>query len=52
MRTHERVAENLGAADVALTEADMTELERILSEIRIYGNRTDEDIRKLKTMRE
>ncbi len=52
MRSLERIEENLGAADVELTAADMAELEDILSGIKIYGNRTDEDIRKLKIMKE
>lgn len=52
MRSLVRIEENLGAADVDLTETDMAELEDILSQIKIYGNRTDEDIRKLKTMKE
>lgn len=50
MRRIERITENLEAADVVLTKTDMAELEKSLSEITIYGNRTDEDIRKLKTM--
>lgn len=52
MRTIDRITENLGAADVELTAEDMAELADILSGIKIYGNRTDEDIRKLKTMKE
>ena len=50
MRREERIAENLGASDVTLSDADMEKLEERLSRITIYGNRTDEDIMKLKDM--
>lgn len=50
MRTESRIGENLGSADVKLTEQEFGALESALSEITIYGNRTDEDIMKLKDM--
>lgn len=39
-----RIQENLGAADVKLTEEEFQQIEKELSAIEIYGNRTDEDI--------
>lgn len=48
MRHEERLTENLGAADVELTEREYQEIEAALSRITIYGNRTDEDIAKLR----
>ena len=50
MRREERVRENLGPADVELTAEELAELEKALSEIEIHGNRTDEDIAKLRYM--
>lgn len=50
MRREERVRENLGSADVELTAEELAELEKALSEIEIHGNRTDEDIAKLRYM--
>lgn len=44
MRTLARLQENLGAAAVELTPADMQSIDARLKEIPIYGNRTDEDI--------
>ena len=43
-RTTERIRENLGAADVVLTNDEFEQLEAELSKIKIFGNRTDEDI--------
>ena len=51
MRKDERIVENLGAADVKLTEEEFNSIENELSKIKIHGNRTDEDIGKLKTVR-
>ncbi|MCG7337847.1 aldo/keto reductase [Staphylococcus sp. ACRSN] len=48
MRKESRVNENLGAADVHISEEEYTALENELSKIKVYGNRTDEDIAKLK----
>ncbi len=50
MRREERVRENLGSADVELTEEELAAIERALSKIEIHGNRTDEDIAKLRYM--
>jgi aryl-alcohol dehydrogenase-like predicted oxidoreductase len=40
----ERIQENLGAADVELTDAEFARIEEELTRIEIHGNRTDEDI--------
>ncbi len=50
MRKEERVRENLGSADVRLTEQELLALENALFGIKIYGNRTDEGIAKLRYM--
>ena len=47
MRSTERIRENLGAAEVRLTEGEFSRIEDELSKIAIHGNRTDEDIAKL-----
>jgi aryl-alcohol dehydrogenase-like predicted oxidoreductase len=47
-RKLERIKENLGAADVELTEEEYKKIEVELEKITIYGNRTDEDIMKLR----
>lgn len=51
MRKESRVRENLSSADVMLTEPEFAALEAALAQITIYGNRTDEDIMKLKDMK-
>ena len=51
MRKDERVIENLGAADIELTDAEFEKIEKELDKITIYGNRTDEDIHKLGTVK-
>lgn len=51
MRRDERVIENLGAADIELTDEEYNNIEIELSKITIYGNRTDEDIAKLGTVK-
>lgn len=51
MRTPERIRENLGAADMVLTQAEYEQIEAALSKISIHGNRTDADIAKLRDMR-
>ena len=48
MRREERLKENLGAAELVLSENEFGEIEQALSNIVIYGNRTDEDIAKLR----
>lgn len=50
MRRDERIIENLGAADVELTDSEFEQIEAKLSKIEIHGNRTDADIAKLKDM--
>lgn len=49
-RSEERIEENLAAAELDLTRSDIERIEEALSHIEIYGNRTDEDIARLKTM--
>ena len=48
MRKPERLRENFGAADVHLSDDQYKQIEMELSKIRVYGNRTDEDIAKLR----
>ena len=47
MRKDERIVENLGAAEVSLTDADFRAIEAELAKIEIFGNRTDEDIQRM-----
>jgi aryl-alcohol dehydrogenase-like predicted oxidoreductase len=49
-RRPERIEENLGAADVELTEEEFAPIEAELADIAIHGNRTDEDIAKLRQL--
>ncbi len=51
MRKDERVIENLNAADVVLSDEEFKNIEDELNKISIYGNRTDEDIHKLGTVK-
>lgn len=51
MRREERVIENLGAAEVSLTDEEVDSLERELGKITLHGNRTDKDIERLGTVR-
>ena len=44
MRSLERIKENLKAADVLLSQDEYSKIEEELAKIKIYGNRTDEDI--------
>nr|WP_269779492.1 aldo/keto reductase [Propioniciclava soli] len=48
MRTQARVEENLGAADVVLSDAEFERIEAELAHVTIHGNRTDADIAKLR----
>lgn len=50
MRTDARLEENFGAADITLAEEEYQAIETALSRIAIHGNRTDEDIAKLREM--
>jgi aryl-alcohol dehydrogenase-like predicted oxidoreductase len=47
-RKLERIQKNLGAADVDLTDEEFERIEAELVKIEIHGNRTDEDIAKLR----
>lgn len=49
-RKLERIEENLGAADIELTEEEFGRIEAELAKIEIHGNRTDEDIAKLRDL--
>ena len=49
-RKLERIQENLGAAEVDLTDEQFARIETELANIKIHGNRTDEDIAKLRSM--
>lgn len=51
MRSDERIAENLGAADVVLTEEEYKALNSALDALTVYGNRTDEQIAELGGLR-
>jgi aryl-alcohol dehydrogenase-like predicted oxidoreductase len=50
-RKSERMEENFGAAAIELTDAEYAKIEAELSKIEIYGNRTDEDISKLRSLK-
>lgn len=50
MRKEERLKENFEAAELTLTEEEFDEIEKALSDITIHGNRTDDDIAKLKQL--
>jgi aryl-alcohol dehydrogenase-like predicted oxidoreductase len=50
MRKIERIQENLGAADIELSSEEFDRIELELSRITIHGNRTDEDIARLRSM--
>lgn len=50
MRRDERLAENFGAVDVTLSDAEMQRLEAALANITIHGDRKDSDIQKLGTV--
>lgn len=51
MRKDERVIENLEAADIELTDDEFKSIVDALAKITVYGNRTDEDIHKLGTVK-
>ena len=50
MRKDERLAENFGAADVALLPEELAEIDKALGKIAIHGDRKDSDIVKLGTV--
>jgi aryl-alcohol dehydrogenase-like predicted oxidoreductase len=47
-----RITENLGAADVLLTDSEYANIEAELTKIKIHGNRTDEDMMKLWSLKD
>ena len=49
-RRLERIEENFGAADIDLTDEEFGRIEAELAKIEIHGNRTDEDIAKLRDL--
>lgn len=49
-RKLDRIEENLGAAEVVLSDEEFNKIETELSKIEIHGNRTDEDIAKLRSI--
>ena len=50
MRKVERMKENFGASMVTLTQEEYEQLEKELAQLPVYGNRTDTDIAKLRTI--
>lgn len=50
MRSDARILENLGTAEVTLTDAEYAAMNDALGHITIHGNRTDEDIARLGTI--
>ena len=50
MRREERIAENLGAADVTLSDGEYAAINAALGGITVYGDRDGKDIRKLGTV--
>lgn len=51
MRSDARIAENLGAADVELSDEEYDTLTDALNSLTVYGNRTDEQIAGLGALR-
>ena len=51
MRSDARIVENLGAADVELSDAEYTSLTTALNQLKVYGERTDEQIAELGKLR-
>jgi aryl-alcohol dehydrogenase-like predicted oxidoreductase len=49
-RKTERIEENLGAAEIELSPGELGALEQELAKIPLHGNRTDEDIMKLREL--
>jgi aryl-alcohol dehydrogenase-like predicted oxidoreductase len=50
-RNAERIAENFGAAAIELTDAEYATIEAELEKIAIHGNRADEDIARLRSLK-
>lgn len=51
MRSDARIKENLGAADILLTDKEYDLLTAELNKLKVYGNRTDEQIAELGALR-
>ncbi|ASK28727.1 aldehyde oxidase [Chryseobacterium sp. T16E-39] len=51
-RNLQRIAENMGSADIILNDSEFDQIERALSTIQIYGDRRDEDIARLRTLKD
>lgn len=51
MRSDNRIAENLGAADVVLSDEEYAVLTGELNKLKVYGERTDEQISELGELR-
>ncbi|MBC9908816.1 aldo/keto reductase [Chitinophaga varians] len=49
-RHRERIHENFVASDIVLTQEEFTAIETALSTVQIHGNRSDEDLAKLRTL--
>lgn len=50
MRSESRITENLGAADIELTDEEYAALTAALDKIKIHGDRDGKDIKKLGTV--
>ena len=50
MRSESRITENLGAADIELTDEEYATLTAALNKIEIHGDRDGKDIAKLGTV--
>lgn len=51
-RNLKRIQENIGSAEIELTEDEFNQIETALSTIQIHGNRRDEDLAKLRTLKD
>jgi aryl-alcohol dehydrogenase-like predicted oxidoreductase len=51
-KNSERITENLGAANIILTDTEYANIETELTKIKIHGNRIDEDMMKLWTLKD
>lgn len=51
-RNMKRIQENMGSAEIVLSEDEFNQIETALSTIQIHGNRRDEDLIKLRTLKD
>ncbi|MBK1896050.1 aldo/keto reductase [Chryseobacterium paridis] len=51
-RNLKRIQENMSSADLVLSEDEFNQIESALSTIQIHGNRRDEDLAKLRTLKD